>query len=77
MKTRMVSFCSSGVSVFHDWMSFDSGTFSGSQKLFTRRFQTSRSLSSWILFQLIAWTWSTSLSLSGVMFFSSSIGSGW
>src|SRR6478736_6183906 len=44
----------SGVSVLHDWMSFDSGTFSGSQKLFTRRFHTSRSLSSWMRFQLIA-----------------------
>ena len=63
VNTRIVSVCSSGVSVFHDWMSFDSGTFSGSQKLFTRRFQTSRSLSSWILFQLIALTWLTSFSL--------------
>ncbi len=63
MNTRIVRICSAGVSVFHDWMSFDSGTFSGSQKLFTRRFQTSRSLSSWMRFQLIALTWSTSLSL--------------
>ena len=62
VNTRMVSRCSSGV-VFHDWMSFDSGTFSGSQKLSTRRFQTSRSLSSWMRFQLIALTWSTSLIL--------------
>jgi hypothetical protein len=52
----MVRVCSSGVSVFHDWMSLDSGTFSGSQKLFTRRFHTSRSLSSWMRFQLMAWT---------------------
>ena len=49
VNTRIVSVCSSGVSVFHDWMSFDSGTFSGSQKLLTRRFQTSTSLSSWML----------------------------
>src|SRR5690554_2914838 len=63
VNTRMVIVCSSGVSVFHDWISFDSGTFSGSQKLFTRRFQTSRSFSSWMRFQLIACTWSTSVSL--------------
>jgi hypothetical protein len=44
VNTRIVVVCSSGVSVAHDWMSLDSGTFSGSQKLFTRRF--SRSLSS-------------------------------
>lgn len=37
-------------------MSFDSGTFSGSQKLLVRRFQTSRSLSSSMRFQLIALT---------------------
>src|SRR6476660_1334216 len=60
VNTRMVSCCSTGVSVFHDWTSLDSGTFSGSQKLFTRRFQTATSVSSWILFQLIAWTWLTS-----------------
>src|SRR6478735_6963248 len=71
VNTRIVRVCSSWVSVFHDWMSFDSGTFSGSQKLFTRRFHTSTSLSSWILFQLIASTCETSLSLSGVMGFSS------
>src|SRR5690349_20278732 len=62
VNTRIVSCCSSAVSVFHDCTSFDSGTFSGSQKLLTRRFQTSTSLSSWILFQLIALTWSTSFS---------------
>src|SRR6478752_3682872 len=64
VNTRIVRVCSSGVSVFHDWMSFDSGTFSGSQKLFTRRFHTSRSLSSWMRFQLMAWTWSRSWSFS-------------
>ncbi len=47
----MVSCCSSGVSVFHDCTSFDSGTFSGSQKLLTSRFQTSTSLSSWMRFR--------------------------
>ncbi len=46
VNTRIVVVCSSGVSVAHDWMSLDSGTFSGNQKLFTRRFHTSRSLSS-------------------------------
>ncbi len=56
VKTRMVSCCSSGVSVFHDCTSFDSGTFSGSQKLLTSRFQTSTSLSSWMRFQLMALT---------------------
>src|ERR1700712_5299553 len=56
VNTRIVSCCSAGVSVFHDWTSFDSGIFSGSQKLLTRRFQTSASLSSWMRFQLIAWT---------------------
>ena len=56
----MVSSCSSGVSVFHDWMSLDSGTFSGSQKLFTRRFHTSRSFSSSMRFQLMACTWLSS-----------------
>ncbi len=69
VNTRIVSSCSSGVSVFHDWMSLDSGIFSGSQKLLTSRFQTSTSLSSWMRFQLIAWTWSMSLSFSGVMRF--------
>ena len=67
VKTRIVRVCSSAVSVFHDWMSFDSGTFSGSQKLFTRRFHTSRSLSSSMRFQLIAWTCERSLRGSGVI----------
>jgi hypothetical protein len=56
VNTRIVSVCSSGVSVFHDCTSFDSGTFSGSQKLLTRRFHTSTSFSSWMRFQLIALT---------------------
>src|SRR6476661_1058222 len=64
VNTRMVSCCSTGVSVFHDWTSLDSGTFSGSQKLFTRRFQTSTSLSSWMRFQLMASTWLSSLTFS-------------
>jgi hypothetical protein len=54
VKTRFVISCSAGESVFHDWMSLDSGIFSGSQKLPVRRSQTSRSFSSSILFQLIA-----------------------
>ncbi len=29
VNTRIVSSCSCAVSVFHDWMSFDTGTFSG------------------------------------------------
>src|SRR6478672_5115759 len=64
VNTRMVSCCSAGVSVFHDWTSLDSGTFSGSQKLLTRRFQTSTSLSSWMRFQLMASTWLSSLTFS-------------
>ena len=56
VNTRIVRVCSSGVSVFHDCTSLERGTFSGNQKLFTRRFQTSTSFSSWIRFQLIAWT---------------------
>src|SRR6476659_5961353 len=64
VKTRMVSCCSSGVSVAHDCTSLDSGTFSGSQKLLTRRFQTSTSLSSWMRFQLMASTWLSSLTFS-------------
>src|SRR5690606_27394272 len=62
VNTRIVSSCSSAVSVFHDCTSLDSGTFSGSQKLPVRRFQTSRSLSSSMRFQLIASTWLTSCS---------------
>src|SRR5690606_14257434 len=56
VNTRMVSCCSSGVSVAQDGMSLESGTFSGSQKLLVRRFQTSRSLSSSMRFQLMART---------------------
>lgn len=40
--------------LFRDWMSLDSDTYSGSQKLLTRRDQTSTSLSSWMRSQLIA-----------------------
>src|SRR5450830_921970 len=64
VKTRVVSCCSCGVSVPHDWMSLDSGIFSGIQKLPTRRSQTSASLSSSRRFQLMAWTLLTSLSFS-------------
>src|SRR5215217_7930360 len=56
VKTRMVSFCSSALRVAQDGMSLLSGTFSGSQKLDVRRFQTSRSFSSWTRFQLMART---------------------
>ena len=54
VKTRMVSSRSSGRRVAQLCTSFDSGTFSGSQKFAVRRFQTSRSLSSCIRFQLMA-----------------------
>ena len=54
MNTRFVMSCSSLVRVFQLGRSLDSGTFSGSQKLPVRRSQTSRSFSSWILFQLMA-----------------------
>src|SRR5690606_16312546 len=43
-------------SVAQEGMSFDSGTFSGSQKLLVSRFHTSRSLSSSMRFQLMART---------------------
>ena len=56
VKTRIVSSCSSWERLCHDWMSLLSGTFSGSQKLLTSRFQTSRSFSSGMRFQLMAWT---------------------
>src|SRR5690625_1810376 len=46
---------SSSVIFAHDCRSFDSGTFSGNQKFVVRRFQTSRSLSSSMWFQLMAW----------------------
>src|SRR6185437_9496623 len=56
VNTRMVSCFSLGVSVPHDGMSLDTGTFSGSQKLPVSRSQTSASLSSCSRFQLIAET---------------------
>src|SRR5690625_511205 len=55
VSTRVVIVFSSSVSVAQDWMSLDSGTFSGNQKLVVSRSQTSRSLGSSTLFQLIAW----------------------
>src|SRR6187431_2585211 len=64
VKTRMVSVFSCSVSVAHDCTSLETGTFSGSQKLPTRRSQTSASLSSSSRFQLIAETRLTSLSFS-------------
>ncbi|KFI24663.1 hypothetical protein CG51_17585 [Haematobacter missouriensis] len=54
VNTRIVSRRSSAVSVDHEGMSLDSGTFSGNQKLPVRRFQTSRSLSSCRRFQFTA-----------------------
>ena len=53
VKTRVVMFFSASLRVAQDCTSLDSGTFSGSQKLPVRRSQTSRSFSSWTLFQLI------------------------
>src|SRR6201993_2846479 len=64
VKTRIVSCFSLAVSVPHDGMSLDTGTFSGSQKLPVSRSQTSASFSSCRRFQLIAETRSISLSLS-------------
>src|ERR1700739_2050242 len=64
VKTRIVSCFSPAVSVPHDGMSLDTGTFSGSQKLPVSRSQTSASFSSCRRFQLIAETRSISLSLS-------------
>src|SRR3954447_9140660 len=64
VKTRIVSVFSCSVRVAHDWTSLETGTFSGSQKLPTRRSQTSASLSSSSRFQLIAETRLTSLSFS-------------
>src|SRR6478735_4000782 len=64
VKTRMVSVFSCSVSVAHDCTSLETGTFSGSQKLPTRRSQTSASLSSSSLFQLIADTRLISFSFS-------------
>ena len=54
VNTRMVSCFSESVRVFHDGMSLDTGTFSGSQKLPVSRSQTSASFSSVTRFQLIA-----------------------
>ena len=54
VNTRFVMVCSSLFRVCQEGRSLDSGTFSGSQKFPVRRSQTSRSLSSWILFQLMA-----------------------
>ena len=61
VNTRIVSSFSAGVRVFHDGMSLETGTFSGSQKLPVNRSQTSASLSSCTRFQLIADVRSTSL----------------
>src|SRR6201997_1463184 len=60
VKTRMVSCFSWSVSVPHDGMSLDTGTFSGSQKFPVSRSQTSASLSSCRRFQLMAETRSIS-----------------
>lgn len=62
MNTRMVASCSFSFIVFHAGMSLDTGIRSGTQKLLTSRFQTSRSLGSSMLFQLMA--------LKGVFFMS-------
>src|SRR6185369_11044116 len=64
VNTRMVSCFSVGVSVLHDGMSLDTGTFSGSQKLPVSRSHTSASFSSCRRFQLIAETRSISFTLS-------------
>src|ERR1700682_2089615 len=56
----MVNCFSWAVSVFHDGMSLDTGTFSGNQKLPVNRSHTSASFSSCSRFQLIAETRSTS-----------------
>ncbi len=61
VNTRIVSCFSYSVSVFHDGMSLDTGTFSGNQKLPVRRSHTSASFSSGTRFQLIAETRLTSL----------------
>src|SRR5271168_5246419 len=64
VNTRMVSCFSLAVSVLHDGMSLDTGTFSGSQKFPVSRSQTSASFSSCRRFQLIAETRSISFTLS-------------
>src|SRR5882757_8432691 len=60
----MVSCFSWAVSVFHDGMSLDTGTFSGNQKFPVNRSHTSASFSSCRRFQLIAETRSTSFTRS-------------
>src|SRR3954471_2489758 len=60
VNTRIVNCFSWAVSVFHDGMSLDTGTFSGNQKFPVNRSQTSASFSSCSRFQLIAETRSTS-----------------
>src|ERR1700755_159046 len=60
VNTRMVSCFSLAVSVPHEGMSLDTGTFSGNQKLPVSRSQTSASFSSCKRFQLIAETRSIS-----------------
>src|SRR6201991_2554309 len=60
----MVNCFSWAVSVFHDGMSLDTGTFSGNQKLPVNRSHTSASFSSCRRFQLIAETRSTSFTRS-------------
>src|SRR5690606_31006473 len=65
VKTRIVSCFSSAVRVFHDGMSLDTGTFSGSQKLPVSRSQTSASFSSGTRFQLMADTRSITLVVRG------------
>src|SRR5215472_9187920 len=60
VNTRIVSCFSPAVSVPHDGMSLDTGTFSGNQKFPVSRSQTSASLSSCSRFQLIADTRSIS-----------------
>ena len=81
VKTRVVIHFSSSVRVAQDWMSLDSGTFSGSQKLFVRRFHTSTSFSSSIRFQLMACTRLTSGSFSetviGLPSNADAVGAGW
>ena len=54
VNTRMVVCRSMSLSVFQLCTSLDSGTFSGSQKFAVSRSQTSKSLSSGMLFQLMA-----------------------
>src|SRR5690625_2353962 len=54
VSTRVVIRFSSSFSRAQDWMSLDSGIFSGTQKLPTSRSHTSRSLGSSMRFQLMA-----------------------